>query len=437
MNQPETLTAAAAARHIARGELAATELLEACLDQIRERDGEVAAWAHVDEAGARATARKCDDEARAGSLRGPLHGVPVGVKDVIDVAGMTTTAGAAAFAHTEPTGDATCVARLRAAGAVIVGKTTTTELAYFEPSPTRNPCNPAHTPGGSSSGSAAAVGARMVPVALGTQTIGSVLRPAAYCGVVGFKGTHGLVPGDGVVPLAALSLDHVGVLARSVEDVGLVFGLLADAPVEQIEPRAPRIAVARELLERAEADVAERVWAAAERLGDAGATVTEITLPQSFAAIHDAGQAVLAGEFATFQSALYRAHADEYRPRTRGLIEEGLAQHTHEYVRAQQARARFRAEIVPLLEDAGALLTPSAAGTAPAGLDFTGDPWFCAPWSSIGAPAISLPNGIGADSLPHAIQLVGPTGSDGELLGLAGWCERVLAREGGLVREGA
>ena len=426
MHRPETLTAAAAARHIARGDLAPTELLEACLEQIRARDGEVAAWAHIDEAGARAAARERDAEARAGTLRGPLHGVPVGVKDVIDVAGMTTTAGAGRFAHTEPTEDATCVARLRAAGAVIVGKTTTTELAYFEPSPTRNPCNPAHTPGGSSSGSAAAVGAGMVPVSLGTQTIGSVLRPAAYCGVVGFKGTHGIVPGDGIVPLAALSLDHVGVLARSVEDVGLVFGLLADAPVAPVEPRAPRIAVARELLERAEPEVTERAAAAVERLGDAGATITEIALPESFAAIHDAGQSVLAGEFATFQSALYREHAEEYRPRTRGLIEEGLAQHTLEYVRAQQARARFRADITPLLERGGALLTPTAAGTAPAGLDFTGDPWFCAPWSSIGAPALSLPNGVDADGLPHAIQLVGPTGGDSELLGLAGWCEGVL-----------
>ena len=237
MNHPEALTAAAAARQIAGGDLAPTELLAACLEQIREREDEVAAWSYIDDAGARATARERDAEARAGRLRGPLHGVPVGVKDVIDVAGMTTTAGAARFAHTEPTEDATCVARLRAAGAVIVGKTTTTELAYFEPSPTRNPCNPAHTPGGSSSGSAAAVGAGMVPVSLGTQTIGSVLRPAAYCGVVGFKGTHGIVPGDGIVPLAALSLDHVGVLARSVEDVGLVFGLLADAPVAPVEPR--------------------------------------------------------------------------------------------------------------------------------------------------------------------------------------------------------
>ena len=426
MPKPETLTAAAAARRIACGDLTPTELLEACLEQIREREGEVAAWAYVDEAGARATARERDAEARAGALRGPLHGVPIGVKDVIDVAGMTTTAGAGRFAHTEPIEDATCVARLRAAGAVIVGKNTTTELAYFEPSPTRNPCNPAHTPGGSSSGSAAAVGAGMVPVSLGTQTIGSVLRPAAYCGVVGFKGTHGIVPGDGIVPLAALSLDHVGVLARSVEDVGLVFGLLADAPVAPVEPRAPRIAVARELLERAEPDVAERAAAAVERLGDAGATITEIALPESFAAIHDAGQSVLAGEFATFQSALYREHAEEYRPRTRGLIEEGLAQHTLEYVRAQQARARFRADITPLLERGGALLTPTAAGTAPAGLDFTGDPWFCAPWSSIGAPALSLPNGVDADGLPHAIQLVGPTGGDSELLGLAGWCEGVL-----------
>ena len=197
-----SLSASAAAARIAEGTLSPVALLESCLARIAADDATVRAWACVDESDARAVAREREVEARAGRRRGPLHGVPVGVKDIFHVAGLTTTCGAAAAFHVRATEDATAVARLRAAGAVVVGKLHTTEFAYFEPAPTRNPWNVAHTPGGSSSGSAAAVAARMVPLALGTQTVGSVLRPAAYCGVVGFKGTHGLIPTDGVVPLA-------------------------------------------------------------------------------------------------------------------------------------------------------------------------------------------------------------------------------------------
>src|SRR6185312_9584603 len=275
------LSVSDAAGRIAEGALRPSELLEACLARIAARDEAVRSWASVDEAGARATARARDEERRAGRTRGPLHGIPVAIKDVFHVAGLTTTCGAAPAFHVRPTEDAAAVARLRAAGAVVVGKAHTTEFAYFEPGPTRNPWNRAHTPGGSSSGSAAAVAAGMVPLALGTQTVGSVLRPAAYCGVVGFKGTHGLVPVAGVIPLA-WSLDHVGVLTRSVGDAALAMSVLAGRDIEPSAVSAPRLALAPELLGRASREVTAHIEAVADAFARAGATVSKVELPGSF-----------------------------------------------------------------------------------------------------------------------------------------------------------
>src|SRR3984893_16003853 len=241
-NEPADLTVSEASRRIADAALTPSALLEACLQRIAATDDVVHAWVSVDEPGARATARERTAEARAGRRRGPLHGIPVAIKDIFHVAGMTTTCGAAPPFHSAPTADAASVARLRAAGAVVLGKAHTTEFAYFEPGPTRNPWNPAHTPGGSSSGSAASVAARMAPLALGTQTVGSVLRPAAYCGVVGFKGTHGLIPAAGVVPLA-WSFDHGGVFARAVADVALAAGVMAGHALDAPAAGAPRLAL--------------------------------------------------------------------------------------------------------------------------------------------------------------------------------------------------
>jgi len=424
-DDPASLTAAHAASLIARGALSAEALLDACLRRIAKSDGSVRAWVYVDEPGARGAARERDAETRAGRPRGPLHGVPVGIKDMFHVAGMTTTCGAAPAFHTWGAEDATSVARLRSAGAVMLGKAHTTEFAYFEPGPTRNPWNSAHTPGGSSSGSAAAVAARMVPLALGTQTVGSVLRPAAYCGVVGFKGTYGAIPTDGVVPLA-WSLDHVGVFARAVADVALAAGVLAARPMEAASGRPPRLALVPELLERATPEVAAEVRAAAQRFAAAGATVSEVTLPASFAGVHAAGRAVLEVEAAAYHETLYRAHAGEYRPRTRELIAGGLTRPAVAYARAQRARLAFRGDVGVLLAAHDALLSPTAASPAPEGLAATGDPWFCAPWSSAGVPALSLPSALSPLGLPLAVQLVGAASRDAELLAVAAWCERVL-----------
>jgi aspartyl-tRNA(Asn)/glutamyl-tRNA(Gln) amidotransferase subunit A len=419
------LTAAEAAEGIRARSLSAVALVEALIAHIRAVDARLEAWVHVDAPGALETARARDDEVRRGGIRGALHGVPVGIKDIIHVAGMPTRAGTRPFGHSLPATDATCVARLRAAGAVILGKTHTTEYAFRDPAPTRNPWNVDHTPGGSSSGSAAGVAARMVPLALGTQTVGSVLRPAAYCGVVGLKGTHGLVPVDGVIPLA-WSLDHVGVFARTVADAALALGVMAARSLV-VEPlRAPRIALAPELLARAEPDVAGQVSAAAEAFARAGATVGEVKLPASFAALHEAGQRVLEAEAAAYHQAAFAEHAAEFGPFIRETVEHGLAQPAPVYVRATRARLAFREDVMPLVAGWDALLSPTAPGLPPRGLAWTGDASLCAPWSFAGTPSVSLPTGIAPSGLPHAVQLVGAADTDARLLSVASWCESVL-----------
>lgn len=336
---------------------------------------------------------------------------------------MPTTCGAGKFAHFTPKIDAACVSLLRAAGAVIVGKVTTTEFAYFEPSPTRNPWNTGHTPGGSSSGSAAAVGAGMVPVALGSQTIGSVLRPAGYCGVIGYKGSYGAIPMTGSFPLAR-SLDHIGIFAGNIADTRLVFEILSGRPMEMTTLQPPRIAVPRALVERATPPLAGQISANLDLLRQQGAQIVEVALPASFDSIHEAGRIVLEAEFSSYQEELYVHHAAEYRPRTRGLIDAGLAQRSVSYIRAQNLRQRFREEMRTILQEVDFMVSPTAASTAPKGLDFTGDPWFCAPWSSIGTPALSMPTGLDGEGLPYAIQLIAKHESDANLFAQAEWCER-------------
>jgi aspartyl-tRNA(Asn)/glutamyl-tRNA(Gln) amidotransferase subunit A len=415
----------AAAAAIRAGEVTSAALVDACLARIRAIDPALKAWIHVDEAGARAAARAVDTAGRPGATLGPLHGVPIGVKDIIDVAGMPTTAGARAFAHTRPTRDATCVARLRAAGAIVLGKTHTTQFAYRDPAPTTNAWNPAHTPGGSSSGSAAAVAAREVPVALGSQTVGSILRPAAYNGIVGLKGTNGLVPLDGVVPLG-YSLDHIGPLARSVEDAALVLSVMAGRALAPEPIEAPRLAVARELLERAETELRKHLEEVIERLAAAGAHVEEVRLPPSFAGLADAALVILEVEAATYHAPTFAKHAADYGAGLAEMVARGLKRPGIEYVAASRARARVRDDLTPLLTQHDALLSPTAPAPAPPGLTWTGDASLCQPWSTIGAPSISLPSGLSAAGLPFALQLVQAPGADTRLLGAALWSERIL-----------
>jgi Asp-tRNA(Asn)/Glu-tRNA(Gln) amidotransferase A subunit family amidase len=424
--EPTILGVAECARAVREGGVSSLALVEASLARIRDLDGAVKAWVHLDEQGARAAARERDDDVRAGRRLGPLHGVPVGVKDIFHVAGMPTTAGARPHFHTRPKRDAPSVALLRAAGAVILGKTATTEFAYRDPAPTRNPWNLRHTPGGSSAGSAAAVAARMIPLALGSQTVGSVLRPAAYCGIIGFKPTHGLISTEDVVPLA-WSLDHVGVLVRAVDDAALAVSVLSGRDVSAAPVSAPRLAVAPELFERAAGEVAGHLGDITRRLQRAGATVVEVALPAAFAAVHDAGLTVLQAEAAAYHEPQYAGHGGELGAEIRALVTAGLKVPAIAYARAQRARLAFRDAMHSVLAPFDALLAPTAPTPAPAGLGSTGDGSLCAPWSSAGMPALTLPTGMSAMGLPHALQLVHALAGEARLLGTAAWCERVIA----------
>jgi Asp-tRNA(Asn)/Glu-tRNA(Gln) amidotransferase A subunit family amidase len=413
------------AERIGRGEWTALAVTEACLARIDALEPDIRAWAHVDAEGALGEARRLDKDASAGRPIGPLHGAPIGIKDIIDVADMPTTAGAPAFAHTHPRRNATLVARLRAAGAVIVGKTHATQFAYRDPAPTRNPWSPDRTPGGSSSGSAAAVAARMVPAAIGTQTVGSILRPAAYCGVVGLKGAFGAVPLDGVVPLAR-PLDHGGPIARSVADAALLERVLMGGPLEIETVEAPRLGVIRESLDRADPGLRGHLDEVLERLAGAGARVIEVDLPPAFGGLPDAGWVLLETGAAAAHATMFAAHGDEYGPTIREVILAGQARTPGDVQEAKRTRLAARRALESLVATVDALVSPTAPSSAPALADGTGDGSFCAPWSTLGVPAISLPTGLDAAGLPLAAQLV--AGSDGlsRLLGVAAWCEGVI-----------
>jgi Asp-tRNA(Asn)/Glu-tRNA(Gln) amidotransferase A subunit family amidase len=437
MTAMHELGAAEAARRIRAGTLSPSNLLAACLKRTDAVEPAVAAWVRLDRDAAARVAVQRDIEAREGRFMGPLHGVPVAVKDIFDCAGLPTMAGAPAWATRAPTLDAAAVSRLRGAGAVPMGKLTTTPFAYFDPSATRNPWNLEHTPGGSSSGPAAAVGARMVPLALGSQTVGSVLRPAAYCGVLGFKPTHGRIDAAGVLELAA-SLDHVGIFARAVEDCALALSVLASgepAPDDYVravaDPAAPRIGVLAALMAQASPEMGKHLEEVTRGLETAGARLVEVALPASFASLLDAGNTVLRAEAAAAHAPLFAAHAREYPPRIKELVELGGAVSAPRYLAAQATRRQVRGEMAAAASRYDALLLPTVGAPAPRGLASTGDPSFCSPWSFVGMPAITLPTGVDGAGLPLAVQLVGAPWSEARLLAAAAWCERVIAFDAG------
>jgi len=425
------LGAAEAARRIRAGTLSPSNLLAACLKRTDAVEPAVAAWVRLDRDAAARVAVQRDIEAREGRFMGPLHGVPVALKDIFDAAGVPTTAGAPAWATRTPAVDAPSVAALRGAGAVPMGKLATTPFAYLDPSVTRNPWNPEHTPGGSSSGPAAAVAARMVPLALGSQTVGSVLRPAAYCGVVGLKPTHGRISAAGVLELAG-SLDHVGVFARAVEDCALALAVLVGggpAPADYVgavvDPAAPRLGVLAPFLARTTPEMGKHLEAVTRGLAAAGALLEDVTLPAAFASIYDVGATVLRAEAAAAHAPLFPAHAAEYPPKIKELIELGHAISAPVYLAAQAARRQVREAVGAIAARYDAFLLPTIGAPAPRGLGSTGDPSFCSPWSFLGMPAITLPTGV-EGGLPLAVQLVAAPWSEARLLAAAAWCERVV-----------
>jgi amidase len=408
------------AQGIAAQEFTAEAVVRACLDRIAAREAVVHAFASVDPALALAQARALD----AGPTRGALHGVPIGIKDVIDTADLPTEMGSPIYQGHRPRYDAACVALLRAAGAIILGKTVTAEFAGMTPGPTANPLNPAHTPGGSSSGSAAAVADLMLPAALGTQTGGSVLRPAAYCGVVGYKPTYNLFNRAGL-KFAAESLDTIGLIARTLDDIELITdALIAREPGPSASlDKPPNIGLCRTpLWDTAQPETKEAVEDAAARLVSAGAGVREVVLPTEFAGLKTAARETINNyERSKSMAAEWASDRDRISERLQRCIEGGLAMPYGDYVAALRLGEHCRARLDQVFDGVDILLAPCVNGEAPRGLASTGDPGFQAIWTILHVPALTLPTHRGPNNLPVGIQLVGRRYDDRRLFACARW----------------
>jgi amidase len=416
--------AAAMARAIAGGALDAQTAVRQFLDRCATHEPQIHAWAWLDPDHAMAQARSLD----AGPHLGPLQGIPLGVKDVIDTFDMPTAMGSPIYAGHRPPADAACVAIARAAGAVIMGKTVTAEFAGSAPGPTVNPHDPARTPGGSSSGSAAAVAAGMVPAAFGTQTGGSVLRPAAFCGVVGFKPGFGRWNRTGIKPHAD-SLDTAGALATTLEDIELLDAVMTGRPATlehdaEVLQRlsAPRIGLCRtHLWDQAAAETVEAIEDAASRLAAAGASISEVALPTGFGEITRWRRLLASRERALAMTDEWHRHRILLSPILRQGIEQGLAVDGARYAEALAFTLDQRVRSATLFDDCDILLTPCAMGEAPTGLESTGDPRFQEIWTLLHLPALSLPTHRGPRGMPVAIQLVGQRQDDQRLIALARW----------------
>ncbi|MCW3475035.1 amidase [Limobrevibacterium gyesilva] len=420
MSDPADLTATEATRRIRSGRLSTAALLEACLDRIDAREGQVRAFAHFDAAQAR----------RAKPVDGPLYGLPVGVKDVLDTSDMPSEYGSPIWAGHRPLADAACVAWTRAAGGVILGKTVTTEFATRKPGPTTNPANPAHTPGGSSSGSAAGVAAGFFPLAFGTQTAGSIIRPAAYCGVVGFKPSFGSIPRLGMKVMSD-NLDTIGVMARSVADCALFAGTVANRDLGDPDARldrAPHIGLCRSpAWDKAAPETQvlwERVTGAVAR---AGAALQERELPEAYRALDTAHPLVMNAESGRSMGWELLTARTQISDVLRERLEWGLAHPTAELDAALAVFARLQDGVPALMDGVDILLTPAAPGEAPAGLEWTGDPAFNAYWTALHVPCVTVPAGTGPNGLPLGIQIVGRRGDDRRTLAWAQWVAAAVA----------
>lgn len=437
------------ATEIQADRLTPREAVERCLAAIERFEPRVNAWVLVDADGARQAADRLGDELAQGHCRGPLHGIPLAIKDIVDVAGWPTRAGSPLRAEHRADADATIVARLRDAGAVLLGKTVTTEFASFDPPPTRNPWNLERTPGGSSSGSAAAVALGMCLGAIGSQTGGSITRPASYCGVSGCKPTVGRVSSAGLVPLS-FHLDHPGPIARTVGDLGVMLDAIAGYdlrdPVSAEVPVAdcaaacrqaapPRLGVLEDFFLTGASPAAKQATRTAiDALAQAGAAVEVIALPPEFHEVPVLHRLIMAVEAAQYHADMFARRRDQYGPHIARLIEEGLAASAIEYATALDHRRRLRREMLGVFGHADALVTPATVGPAP-GIETTGDPKFNSPWSYTGFPTISFPCGLAESDqqlgaaergLPVSLQFIGRPFDEPRVFSAAAWCESVL-----------
>ena len=415
MSEDRMMSAVALRDQIAAGDLSATDLARACIDRIEAREDEVRAWTWFSPDHALAQARALDNAFAAGGVVGPLHGLPVGLKDVIDTADAPTENGCPLDAGRQPEVDATLVSRLRAVGAVIMGKTVSTELAFMHAGKTRNPHNPAHTPGGSSSGSAAAVGDGMIPLAVGTQTGGSVIRPASFCGITGFKPTFNAIPRDGVC-MQSHTLDTVGVFGATPADAGLIASILAADDDLAVAGSAmpPRLALLHPPgWDDATSDLHDAMDRVAKALGD---SVVSASLPPAFD--DAAGQRAIVNfaEMAHYYRRYWDKNPEGLGSETQEAMREGAGYSATDYLAALDCQAAMKAGLQDVFGVADILICPSATGPAPEGLVFTGDSIFNGLWTFCGTPAITIPIETASNGLPIGVQLVAAVGQDEALL---------------------
>ena len=438
MAQPYELSVTQAAAALRAKELSPVDLVASLLSRIEALEPALVAWATLVPELALAAARQAE---RRPGAESPVHGVPFGAKDIFDTAGIRTAAGSKLWAERVPAKDAASVALLTGAGAVLLGKTHTTEFADGDPAPSRNPWDAEHTPGGSSTGSAVAVAARMVPFALGSQTIGSVLRPAAYNGVVGLKPTFGRISRLGVAPLAP-SFDHVGVLTRTVADAAAVLDVLAghdaadpdsaDMPVDAYSAAvgtgaAPRIGLLRGwFAEESDAETRLKMEDVAQELARAGADIREVDPGIDFGDAYAHHRVMMETETAETHAELFTGNEHLYGPKLTEYIRRGQAHAATAYVLAAAFRRRMSDLAREALEGVDALLMPTASGPAPRDLTSTGDTRFQSPWSYTGFPSISVPMGLAGNGLPLGMQLAGAPFEEAKLLRVAHWAEQAL-----------
>ena len=425
---PEELSLMEAAAAIRDGVLSPVEYVNSLFARIDQLDSRVQAWVTVDRDEVLAEARRCEEEAQKKHFRGPLHGIPVGIKDIFYTKNLRTTMGSMLFENFIPGYDARAVTRLKEAGAIVLGKTVTTVFANLDPGPTRNPWNLAHTPGGSSSGSAAAVAARMCPAAIGSQTLGSVGRPAAFNGLVSLVPTRERISLAGVFPLA-WSLDHAGMLGRSVGDVEIMLDAMTEFPVQkQSRGSAFRIGVVRGFFyENATSEARSLNDALGNTLANSGFVVEEAQLSAIFDLAQPILRTILRSEVASVHEQLFRAHPESYREKLRALIETGMLLDATQYLRARRIRRKYRRDMARLFEKFDGLMTPAATGTAPEGIGSTGDPVMNAPWTLADFPTMTLPHALGSNGLPIGVQFSGPPLQEGLLLEMGKAIESVVA----------
>ena len=437
---PNALSACAAVRKIQQGILTSVDLVKACLARIDETDGQLKAWAHLDAEHSLKQAEELDDIRRSGRPTGALHGVPVGLKDIIDTRDFPTERGTIIYSGRKPENDAALVERLREAGAVILGKTTTTEFAFLHPAETRNPHNPAYSPGGSSSGSAAAVAAFQVPLAIGTQTNGSVIRPAAFCGTYGFKPTRGVISRRGVLR-TSVSLDQVGTFGRSLEDVALLADVIGgydpSDPKSYARPRPKMLSGSRaEVLvepqliwfnlpfnDRLSADARDGLE---EVLNALGARVERVSISENMVGLVDVHRVIQDYEICHHLKKEFSDHWDKLSTSLQPVAERGRRISEAQYEDSIEVMASAANFFDAFFKDFDAVITPSAAGEAPKFDNGTGDPIFCTIWTLCGLPSLNLPLLVGENELPYGVQLVGAAEEDDRLLRTANWMQNYL-----------